>query len=162
MLEARIEISDELAAKGFKRAMTPSAASQIAAYYGNKLAMVWVVVAIVDGIGGAGHLIFYHLLALTAVWVAASLMRYHEWSAEIGRMKGWSFHAKLDEGGVTTKHADPDEQRVSWSFYKNYVEYDAYLQIEDEDGNFSFIPKTPELFPLIEFTKRNISEKGRP
>ncbi|HEX6126949.1 MAG TPA: hypothetical protein VFZ23_16365 [Pyrinomonadaceae bacterium] len=159
MLEARIEISDELAARGFKRAMTPLAAPQIAAYYGNKLALVWVVVAIVDGIAGASHLIFYHLLALIAVWVAASLMRYHEWSAEIGRTKGWSFHAKLDEGGVTTKHQDPDEQRVSWSFYKNYVEYDSYLQIEDENGSFSFIPKNPELFALIEFTKRKIPEK---
>ena len=161
MPEARIEIPDEIAAKGFKRAMTPSALSQIASHYGNNLAIVWVVIAIVDGIFGAGQLIFYHLIAMIGLWIAASFLRYREWSKLISLSKGWSFHARLDEEGITTTrdHAADEETRVSWSFYKNYVEYETYLQIEHDDGNFSFLPKTPELFELIEFTKRKIPEK---
>lgn len=159
MLEARVEIPDELAGKGFKRAMTPTAVPQIAAYYGNRLAALWVVIAIADGLAGAGHLIPYHLAVMVVVWIGATLLRYNEWSKEILAMKGWSFLATLDEEGVTTKHDVPLEHRIAWSHYKNYVEYETYMQIEDVDGHFSFLPKTPELFQLIEFTKGKIPAK---
>jgi hypothetical protein len=160
MLEARIEIPDKIAAEGFKRAMTPSAVPQIASYYGNKLALLWVIIAIVDGLAGSGELIFYHLLTMIGVWIAASVLRYLEWSKEIARTPGWSFEVSLDDDGVTiTRDTTDVKRRVGWSFYKNYVEYDKYLQIEDRDGNFSFLPKTPELLKVIEFTKEKIPEK---
>ena len=157
MVEARIEITDEIAAKGFKKAMAASAIKQIASYYGNTLAILWVIVAIVDGIAGVGELIFYHLLAMIGIWIVASMLRYREWSKEIARTPGWSFDAWLDEDGVTTR--TDGERRVSWNFYRNYVEYDTYLQIEDETGNFTFLPKTPHLHQVIEFTKGKIPEK---
>ena len=159
MLEARIEIPDELAAKGFMRAVRPAAVPRIAAYYGNRLAAIWVAIAIADGLAGAGELIPYHLFVIALVWIGACAFRYREWSKEIASTKGWTFLAKLDEEGVTTRHDIPDERRVAWSYYKNYVEYDTYVQIEDENGQFSFLPKSPELFELIEFTKRKIPAK---
>lgn len=159
MLEGRIEISDELAAEGFKRAMRRSALVQITSYYGNNLALIWVFVAIVDGIVGAPQLIFWHGLMMIAIGIAASAKKYFDWARDISNLKGWGFRAVLDEDGVTTFSDVSAEQRVNWSHYKNYVEYDSYLQIEDQTGNFSFLPKTPELIQLIEFTKRKIPEK---
>ena len=160
MLEAKIEIPDELAAKGFRRAMDTKSAVEITAYYGQSLAVVWILIVVVDGLMGAGHLIPYHLLALLGLWAFASIRRYRDWSRQVAGMKGWSFLARLDEVGVTTvTDGLSDERRWDWSYYKNYVEYDTYLQIENENGDFSFLPKTPELFEIIEFTKRKIPER---
>lgn len=159
MPEAQIEISDTLASTGYKRAMAYRAIVQIGAQYGREAAVIWVVVSIADAIAGAEHLITYHLAFLIAVGLVATATRYYQWKKEVAQMKGWSFHARLDEDGVTINYTLPQEQRYGWNFYKNYVEYDSYLQIEDESGGFSFVPKTPELFELIELTKRKIPEK---
>lgn len=160
MLEARVEIPDDIASPGFKRAKTPGALLQIASQYGYNLVVIWAVVAFVDLILRAGYLILPHLAVLTGLWIAATIYRYFAWSKEIAQTRGWTFYAQLDDHGVTLRR-DPTEgeTRVSWSFYKNYVEYETYLQIEDSTGNFSFLPKTPELFELIEFTKTKIPEK---
>ena len=159
MLETQVEISDALASKGYRKAMSTKAFVQISAYYGQQLAIVWVIIAIADALADAEYLISYHLLVFIAIWIVASAMRYRSWTKEVEAMKGWSFVAKLDERGVVTNFTSSDEQRYDWSFYKNYVEYETYLQIEDENGGFSFLPKTPELFEAIEFTKQKIPAK---
>ena len=158
MLEARITIDDDLAARGFKRAMSTKAIVDISAHYAWMLTIVWMIVSVVDGFFNAGELITVHLLFLTGLWIFATARRYFEWSRETASMKGWSFDAVVDELGVIVRRSFEEEQ-VSWSSYKNYVEFDHYLQIEDENGNFSFLPKTPELFEIVEFTKQKILEK---
>lgn len=157
MLEAQIKIEDDLAAKGFKRALKNRAITDHAKFYGNYLLTVWVFIAVIDGLFGAGELIFVHLLAIAFLWLAATAYGYNRWLKQIDNVKGWEFHAKLDEQGVIT--GTLDEQRMNWNFYKNYVEYDDYLQIESTDGDFTFVPKTPELFEIVEFTKQKIAEK---
>jgi len=159
MLEAQVEIPDALASEGYKRAMALRAVGQIGGYYSRNLAVIWVVIAIADAFANAGHLIFYHFLFLLAVAAVATAMRHYDWSKEVAAMKGWTFHAKLDDDGVVTQYSLLPSEHRGWEFYRNYVEYDSYLQIEDQNGGFSFLPKTPELFEIIEFTRSKIPEK---
>jgi V8-like Glu-specific endopeptidase len=157
MLEVQIKIEDELAAKGFKRALKNKAIIDHATFYGNYLAVVWIVVAFADGLMGAGHLIFPHLLVIAGLWLVATAYGYSKWLNQISQIKGWDFYAKLDEQGIITTREN--EERMNWNYYKNYVEYEDYLQIETTDGTFTFVPKTPELFEVVEFTKQKIAEK---
>ncbi len=157
MLEAQIQIEDELAAKGFKRALRGKAIRDIAKFYANYLVIIWVIIAVADGLMGAGHLIFAHLIVILGLWIVATTLGYYDWTKRIAETKGWSFHAKLDEQGVITNISN--ENRMNWNFYKSYKEYEDYLQIESSEGNFTFVPKTPELFELVEFTKQKIPRK---
>ena len=159
MLEAQVEISDALAARAYKKAMSHAALSQIAGYYSRNIAILWVVVSIADAIADSAHLITYHFAFLTATLIAAVALQYRKWSKEVDDVKGWSYHAALDEEGVVTTSGTGETQRMQWSDYKQYVEFDTYLQIDHEDGGFSFVPKSPELFDLLEFTKTKIAEK---
>lgn len=158
MLEANIEIKDELAAKGFRKALRIKAIKDHAAFYGSYLIVIWIVIAVADGLLGAGHLIFPHLLVIVGLWGVATAHGYLDWTKRIAQTKGWRFYAKLDEQGVITKWA-LDEERRNWNFYKSYREYDDYLEIESQSGQFTFVPKTPELFEMIEFTKEKIPRK---
>lgn len=155
MLEANIKIDDELAAKGFKRALKFKAMRDIAYHYGIRLMIIWLVLMFANGIMNAPHLNTIYLMFLAGLWLIASAYSYYDWARKIDYTKGWSFYAKIDELGVTT-NVD-HEARYEWSFYKNYKEFDDYLQIEDINGGISFLPKKPELFEIIEFTKRKIS-----
>jgi hypothetical protein len=157
MLEAQIQIEDELAAKGFKRALRGRAIRDIAKFYASYLIIIWVIIAVADGLMGAGHLIFAHLIVILGLWIVATIFGYYDWTKRIAETKGWSFHAKLDEQGVITNISN--ENRMNWNFYKNYKEYEDYLQIECTNGNFTFVPKTPDLFELVEFTKQKIPQK---
>ncbi|HSK72213.1 MAG TPA: hypothetical protein VK892_10990 [Pyrinomonadaceae bacterium] len=157
MLEAHIQIDDELAAKGYKRALKGKAIRDIAKFYSNYLIVIWVVVAVADGLMGAGHLIFPHLVVIFGLWIAAIFLGYNQWTKQVAAIKGWSFYAKLDEQGVIITRSE--NERLNWNFYKNYKEYDDYLEIESSQGEITFLPKTPELFEVVEFTKQKISQK---
>ena len=122
MLEAQIKIEDDLAAKGFKRAMQEKAIADNAKFYGSYLIVVWIVIAIADGLMDAGDLIFPHLLVIFGLWIVATVYGYLDWSKRVAQTKGWSFHARLDEQGVITKMS-LNEERRNWNFYKNYKEY---------------------------------------
>ena len=122
MLEAQIKIEDDLAAKGFKRAMQEKAIADNAKFYGSYLIVVWIVIAIADGLMDAGNLIFPHLLVIFGLWIVATVYGYLDWSKRVAQTKGWSFHARLDEQGVITKMS-LNEERRNWNFYKNYKEY---------------------------------------
>ncbi len=117
MLEAQIKIEDDLAAKGFKRALKNRALVDHAKFYGNYLLIVWVAVSVIDGLFGAGELIFIHFLAITVLWLAATAYGYSKWLNQISNLKGWEFHAKLDEQGVITN--SENQERINWNFYKN-------------------------------------------
>ncbi|HEX8286511.1 MAG TPA: hypothetical protein VF556_00860 [Pyrinomonadaceae bacterium] len=158
MLEATIEIEDKLAAKGYKRALQGKALRDIAHYYATKLIIVWVVIAVADGLYGAGNLIFTHLIFIFGLWIVATVYGYADWSRRIAQTKGWAFRARLDEQGVVTS-AFSNEERKNWNYYKSYKEYEDYLQIESTQGEITFLPKTPELFEVVEFTKQKIPQK---
>lgn len=157
MLEARVQIDDELAVKGYRRALRFKALQEQAYFYSSKLAVVWVVVAIADALFDAPHLIAPHFFFLLALSVAATFDGYLRWNKKIAAMRGWSFYARLDEMGVATTF--PQENWYEWSSYTGYREFDDYLEIERLPGEISFLPKTPELFQVIEFTKEKIPQK---
>jgi hypothetical protein len=118
-----------------------------------------VVISVADALANAPHLITYHFAVLAGMLIVAIALQYRKWSKEVDDLEGWSYHAALDDEGVVTTSDTGDTQRMQWSDYKHYVEFDTYLQIEHVDGGFSFIPKSPELFDLIEFTRTKIAEK---
>jgi hypothetical protein len=157
MMEVHIQIDDELAVRGYRKALRRKAVDDIIGFYMPKLMMVWIVIAIADALAGASHLIILHLLFLTGLTVAASIYSYIEWERKISQLSGWSFYARLDEMGVTT--TNPQENWYEWSSYTGYREFDDYLEIERLPGEISFLPKTPELFEAIEFTKEKIPPK---
>ncbi|HEX8250814.1 MAG TPA: hypothetical protein VF599_21755 [Pyrinomonadaceae bacterium] len=157
MIEAQIQIDDELAVKGYRKALRYKAAKDIAYFYASKLMIVWVVIAVADALFGAEHLIKPHFFFLLALGAAASVYSYRDWNKKISELKGWSFSARLDEMGVAT--TSPQESWYEWSSYAGYREFDDYLEIERLPGEISFLPKTPELFQVIEFTKEKIPAK---
>jgi hypothetical protein len=157
MIEAQVKIDDELAVKGYRKALRFKALKEHAYYYSSKLAVVWVVVAFADALFGAPHLIAPHFFFLLALSVAATAYGFFQWDKRIGELKGWSFYARLDEMGVTTRN--PQENWYEWNSYAGYREFDDYLEIERLPGEISFLPKTPELFQVIEFTKEKIPPK---
>lgn len=96
-----------------------------------------------------------HLLAPGIVWVVVSIFGYVNWQKGlVEKAEGWGFDARVDKTGVTTWH--DTESRHNWNFYLDYKEYDDYLEIRDQDGNVTFVPKEPHLAELIEFTKKQI------
>lgn len=157
MMEVHVEVDDELAARGYRKALRAKAVNDIVYFYASKLMVVCLVVAFVDAYAGVARLIPLHLLFLSGLGVAASVYSYLDWEKRVSRMKGWSFHARLDEMGVTT--TAPQENWYEWSSYKGYREFDDYLEIERLPGEISFLPKTPDLFQAIEFTKEKIPPK---
>jgi hypothetical protein len=157
MLEAHIKIDKELASRGWLRAMKFRAIRDISYYYASRLMGIWIVILVVNGLMGAPELNGYHLAALGAVWIGASVWRYLEWKKDVNAMAGWEFDAVLDGASVTVT-SDSSATRL-WSDYKSLREFEDYLEIEDEQGNFSFLPKHPELSELIEFTKQKIPAK---
>jgi hypothetical protein len=157
MIEAQIRIDDELAVKGYRKALRYKTAKDIVYFYASKMMIVWVVIAVADAFFGGEHLIKPHFFFLLALGAAASVYSYLKWDKEISELRGWSFFARLDEMGVTT--TSPQENWYEWSSYKGYREFDDYLEIERLPGEISLLPKTPELFEVIEFTKEKIPPK---
>ena len=156
-MEVKIQIDDELVVRAYRKAMRHKAVNDIIYFYASKLMVIWLVVAFADAYAGAARLIPLHLLFLSGLGVAASVYNYLDWEKRVAQMKGWSFEATLDEMGVTTRV--PHENWYEWSSYKGYKEFDDYLEIERLPGEISFLPKTPDLFEAIQFTKEKIPEK---
>lgn len=157
MIEVQVQIDAELAVKGYKKALRHKAVNDIIYFYASKLMVVWLVVAFADAYAGAARLIPLHLLFLSGLGIIASVYSYLDWEKRVSQMKGWSFDATLNEMGVTTR--SPQESWYEWSSYKGYKEFDDYLEIERLPGEISFLPKTPDLFEAIRFTKEKIPEK---
>lgn len=162
MLEAQIKIDHELAVKGFRRALRFKAFQDISYFYAVRLMAVWLVVSLVNALWDRGGLTTIHLIFLAVLWLIVSIHDYYKWHKELaGRTEGWEFIAKLDDGGVATRLIqDPQEEvRQDWDFYQSYRDYEDYIQINDTGGGITFLPKTPGLKEIIEFTKNKIPEK---
>ena len=129
----------------------------ISAYFASIFVIVWIVIAFADAVMGQADLIRFHFLFLFGLWIIASVVSYIEWYKKIAKTKGWSFYAKIDDESVVTSISQ--ESRNSWSFYKSYEEFEDYLQINGHQGEITFLPKTPELFEMIELTKQKIPSK---
>ena len=157
MPEAHVRIEKELAVEGFRRALKFSAVKDISYYYGLRLMVVWIVISLANALAGEEHLSGYHGLFLLAIWIAVSVHGYYKWHRDLGDTEGWEFYAQLDELGVTT--TVNGENRNEWNFYSSCIEHEDYLQINDTRGGITFLPKTPELAELVEFTKRKIPVK---
>ncbi len=158
MIEAEIHLSDELAAKALLRSQKRKAIKDSIKILGGFLGLVWIIVAILDFVYQTGSLIFFHFVFLFGLFLILVVTEYYLWKKKIAETNGWSFHAKLDDQEVVVTYTYPEIRRY-WASYKSYEEFDEYLQIESMNGEISFVPKTPELFDLIEFTKRRIPRK---
>jgi hypothetical protein len=92
--------------------------------------------------------------------LVATVGRYIIWYQEIGEVTvGWEFDVVVDAEGVTSR-SDTSVTR-EWSFYKQYREYEDYLEIEDHDGDITFVPRSTDTQELVEFTKGHIPKKPR-
>lgn len=158
MLEAQIEIDKELAVKGYKRALKNKALREIAYFYASRLTIVWLVVSAANLLVNEENLTNYYLLIFAGLWIISTTHGYLQWQKKLANeTQGWSFYASLDDIGVTTNINR--NNRYNWDFYTNYIEYDDYLQINDSQGDVTFLPKSAELSEIIEFTKNKIPQK---
>lgn len=157
MLEANIQIHKDLVVKAYRRAWRYKALRDISYFYAIRLLIVWMVAGAANNVTGKSGSINFHLTFII-LWVIAVIHGFIKWHKDISRtMTNWDFNAVLDYSGVTTKTIS--ENNYKWNFYKNYQEYEDYLQINDFKGGITFLPKTPELCEIIEFTKSNIPKK---
>ena len=158
MLNAHITIEKDLAVKAWRRAMRFRAFNQLSYFYATRLTIVWLVLATADIFAGAGELMSFHLGVLALVWAVATTIGYIRWYGEVeSKTEGWEFDASLNEMGVST--SSESSVIFRWDHYKSYKEFEDYLEIEDQAGNFTFLPKSYELSEVVEFTKQNISSK---
>lgn len=156
-LSGHIKVDKELAVKGYVNAFRFSGLINLASYYGTRLAVVWVIVAMADGIAGERDLAPLHALALAIVWLGVTSYEYVQWRLRLkADTVGWEFDATLNETGVKTYAKAESEKEYPWDFYTACREYEDYLEIRDSDGNVTFVPKTLELAELVAFTKEKI------
>ena len=87
MLEANIHIEDELAVKGFRRALIFKAVKDISYFYAVRLTVVWLVISFADAVIGVGDLIRWHLTFLFILWIAASIYGYLDWHKRLARRR---------------------------------------------------------------------------
>jgi hypothetical protein len=156
MLEAYIQVEKNIAVKGHKRGLRSKAIKDISFYYAWRLFIVWAVIIQTNAIwGGNDKLIFWQSIVFIVLWISASIYEYRDWSKRMDTYEVQSYTAILDDSGVTIR-TEITENRYSWDSYKSYKEYDNYIQINFANEGMSLIPKTPELFEIIEFTKSKL------
>jgi len=159
-IKVHVKIEKELAIKAWRRAMRFKAFDRLLYFYATRLTIVWLVVATVDAINNEKDLAPFHLGSLAIVCIVACIYGYIKWYLEVeSKTVGWEFDAILDDQGVRTLSEVESETRHDWTYYKSYKEYDEYLQIDDEDGNTTFLPKIESLAEAISITKTKIPSK---
>jgi hypothetical protein len=156
MLEGYIQVEKDIAVKVYKKDLRSKAVRDISFYYAWRLFIVWAVIIQTDAIwGGNNKLIFWQSIGFIVLWISASIYEYRDWSKRMDAYEVPSYTAVLDDTGVTIK-SEILESRHSWDSYKSYKEHDRYIKINFTNGGMSLIPKTPELFEIIEFTKSKL------
>lgn len=158
MLEAKIRVEKELVAKGYKKGLWFNALKDISYFYAVRLMGVWILVSIVDGLFNQSSLMTMHAYALIGLWIAVSIYEYRKWAKQIEETQTDEYVAILDDIGVIIKK-EATEERFNWEFYKDYEEHQDYLQINFTYGGMGIIPRTPELFEVVEFTKNKLPPK---
>jgi hypothetical protein len=160
MLNVHVKIEKELAVKGWRRAFRFRYVDTLLYYYAIRLVIVWLVVAMVDAIGGERDLAPKHAGALAIVWIGIVAYDYVRWYRDLEeKTVGWEYDAVVDDEGVVTYSKAEREEKREWSWYKFYKEYDGYLELHDQEGNVAFLPKTEELSEAVAFTKTKVLKK---
>ena len=158
MIEANILIDRDLTIKGYKRAYGMQALRNGASFYSGRAFVVFLAVAIVDTLYGAGQVVSAHLYVLAALAVGASVYHYFDWLRKLSAdARDHEFQVVLDDAGVTIKNEN--DKRIEWSAYAYFKEFEDYLEITDTAGDVSFLPKRDELADVIVFTKTKIPNK---
>ncbi|MBA3769379.1 MAG: hypothetical protein H0X08_02555 [Blastocatellia bacterium] len=156
-LSAHIKIDKDLAVKGYRRALRYGAFGTYLYWYAIRLTVLWVLIAMADGIGGEKDLAPLHAGVLLLVCLGATIYDYIQWYRGIETtITGWEFDATLDEDGVKTHTEVPSDAEYSWDFYTGYREYDDYLEIHDSNKQVTFVPKTVVLAEVVAITKEKI------
>jgi hypothetical protein len=115
-------------------------------------------IILVDLISGNGHLIIWHILSLLIVSGLISLFLHMQWKNDLlQKTKDHTYTVKLDETGV---QIISEPKNYKWGDYLYYVEYEDYLLIMNKEVGISFLPITPELSDIIEYTKKKIPNKA--
>lgn len=105
MLNAHIQIDDELAVRAMTKAFRFRAIKELISLYGLAFIFVWILVAFADFYWDARHLIIKHFLILFGLWLATVAYGYRDWVKKIKQTTGWSFDAAVDDGGVTANQS---------------------------------------------------------
>ncbi len=155
MIEGKVKVDQSIAAKAYKRAMWFDAVKSLTYFHGIRLAIVWFTITIVNGFFGQEFLNTYHGYTLFVILIGFVLYDYQQWSKKIDETRVEDYVAKLDELGVQIDR-EFVEERYDWDLYKNYEEYEDYIQINFVNGGMTIIPKTNELYEVIQFTKTKI------
>lgn len=159
-LSGRIKIEKELAIKGYRRALRFSALNSFAYYYAVRLVVVGLLIAIADAFWDGRDLIPRHAAVLGIVWLGITLFEYVRWYRDLDtKTEGWDFDATLNDTGVKTFAKVEAENEYPWDFYTSCREYEDYLEIRDSNAQVTFVPKTPELMELVNFTKEKIQDR---
>lgn len=161
MLEAKIHIDKELAARAYINALGKKTLRGLLPFYAVPYFLALTgslaVVSALDSDYNLDHKILVIRLSLLFVvlWIGQVAVTFIIWRHTLAKEQvGASFHASLDSEGVTVRS---EEIRRPWSDYTAYTEYEDYLQLTGPGGQFSFIPKRAELEEIIAFTKEKIS-----
>lgn len=156
-LNAHIKVDKEQALIWTRRAYRFSALFKFAWFYAIGIIVLWLLIAIVDVIGGQPQLATLHGLALFLIWIAVTSYYYYYWYKGLEKTTvSWEFDATLDEEGVITNQKIETDREVPWSFYTGYREYEDHLEIHDKKEQVTFIPKIAELADVITYTKERI------
>ena len=159
-LSGHIKIEKQLAVKAYRRALRFSAFNTYAYYYAVRLVVVGLLIAMADAVWEERDLIPRHAAVLGIIWLGITLFEYIRWHYDLEKKtEGWEFDATLDDTFVKTYAKVEAEREVPWDFYTSYREYEDYLEIRDSDSQVTFIPKTPELIEMINFTKEKIPNR---
>ena len=159
MLEARIRIDRDLIIKGHKKAYGLKTLGEYASFYSWRLLVVWLAIAVVDGLKNQGDLIGLHLYVIAGFAVAGSVHGYYDWVKRLSQSaRDWELHVVLDDEGVILKNEN--DRRIDWDSYIYFKEYEDYLEITHSSGEISFLPKKDEIADVIVFTKSKIPAKG--
>jgi hypothetical protein len=158
MIEAQITIDRDLVIKGYKKAYGIKLVGDGARFYGWRAFVVFLAVAVADGVYNSEELIGAHLCIITALGITASFYHYFDWIKELSAAAAdYELHVVLDDEGVTLKN--DHDKRIEWSSYAYFKEYEDYLEITDKASEISFLPKQDEYADVIVFTKSKIPNK---
>lgn len=160
MPQANIRVDKDLAARAYKRALRPRTIRDLLPFYAIPyfvaLLGTLAIVSALDTDYNLDHKALVVRLAglFAGLWICQVAVTVYFWQRSLTEeQRGASFHASLDNEGVTVQY---EEIRRPWSDYTAYIEYEDYLQLLGPGGEISFIPKSVELEEVIAFTKEKI------
>ncbi len=156
MVEANIVVPKSIWIDAQRYALRYVAFFNIMKFYAWRFVVVWISIAIVDGIAKQSELISEHFKVLFLLWVIACFSSYINWYLGLNKaVSSFSFHAKLENGGVYTQYP---ESFIPWSTYYSIVDRGGYYLIRGRNG-ISVLPKDEKLKHVVELSLKNIPNR---